>query len=182
MQTKVRTSFPALILLIAFFLLNLATAAIADQQTVSAGYGLGSLNNNNQIGHLWYNDYYDFAQIAYGYEKTISGKFNLLVEPFLAFVNRPTSGLDVGVTVGGKYYFGPANHRGFFVAVGGGGAYTTVKFEEQGTHDLFVLQGGLGYQWQRLFVEGKFRHYSNGGFSSPNQSINATVVSVGFAF
>jgi hypothetical protein len=157
-------------------------AALADQQTISVGYGTGTLNNSAQVGHLWGNDYYDFALITYGYEKTLSGKFNLVVEPFLGVVNRPASGVDLGFTVGGRYYFGERNHRGLFATVSGGGVYTTVKFEEQGTHDMFVLQGGLGYKWEKLFVEGKFRHYSNGGLSHPNRSVNATIVSVGYAF
>ena len=118
-----------LLLFLALSLPLLPSTVLADQQTLSAGYGLGILNNNRQIGHLWDNEYYDFGQIAYGYEKTLSGKFNILLEPYIAVVNRPESGLDLGFTVNGRYYFGRMNHRGFFATVGGGGAYTTVKFE-----------------------------------------------------
>lgn len=140
------------------------------------------LNNTRQVGHLWDNDYCDFGQIAYGYEKTLSGKFNLLLEPYVAVVNRPASGVDLGFTVNGRYYFGRMNHRGFFATGGGGDVYTTVKFKEQGIHDLFVLHGGLGYKWERLFVEAGFRHYSNAGLAHPNRSVDAAIVSVGCAF
>ena len=61
------------------------------------------LTNTRQVGHLWDNKYYDFGQIAYGYEKTISGKFNILLEPYAAAVNRPESGLDLGFPVNGRY-------------------------------------------------------------------------------
>ncbi len=157
-------------------------AAMADQQSVSIGYGLGILNNDAQIGHLWYNGYYDFAQVNYGYEKQLSGKINLLLEPFAAFINRPTAGLDVGFGLSAKYYFGSQNHRGFFVTAGTGAVYTTLNFEEQGTHGLFILQGGIGYQWKELFVESRLRHYSNAGLASPNKSVNASTFNVGYAF
>lgn len=182
MKMLTRSCLLALLVLTVFSLLSLPGVARADQQTVSAGYGLGIFNNARQIGHLWYNDYYDFAHITYGYEKTLSGKFNLLVEPFAAIVNRPVSGVDVGFTVGGRYYFGEKNHRGFFATVSGGGAYTSIKFEEQGTHDLFILAGGAGYKWEKLFVDARFRHYSNGSLSHPNNSVNAVIMSVGYAF
>ena len=182
MQTKTYRCFLAFLLLAAFSVLLVPCGALADQQTISIGYGLGTLNNSSKIGHLDSGDYYDFAQITYGYEKTISGKFNLVLEPYVAVVNRPDAGVDVGLAVGGRYYFGGKNHRGFFATVSGGGAYTSVKFEDQGTHGLFILQGGAGYKWEKLFVEAKFRHYSNGGLSHPNRSVNATIVGVGYAF
>jgi hypothetical protein len=182
MQTKARLCFLTMLLLLIFFLPLFSCTVLADQQTISLGYGLGVLNNTRQVGHLWGNDYYDFGQIAYGYEKTLSGKFNLLIEPFVSIVNRPKTGLDFGLTLNGRYYFGPVNHRGFFATVGGGGVYTSIKFREQGTHGLFVLHGGVGYKWERLFVEGRFRHYSNASLAHPNRSVNATIVSTGYTF
>ena len=173
--------FTRLLLAVSFFGL-LPCVALADQQTISVGYGMGTLNNSSKLGHLDSGDYYDFAQITYGYEKTLKGKFNAVIEPYVAVVNRPSTGLDAGVAIGGRYYFGEKNHSGLFATISGGGVYTTIKFEDQGTHAMFVLQGGLGYKWDKLFVEGKFRHYSNGGLASPNRSVNATVVGVGYAF
>ena len=179
---KTHSYFLALLLLLALCLSLLPCAVRADQQILSVGYGIGVLNNTRQVGHLWGNDYYDFGQVAYGYEKTLSGKFNLLLEPYVAYVNRPETGLDLGFTVNGRYYFGQTNHRGFFGTFGGGGAYTTIGFQEQGTHGLFVLHGGLGYKWERLLVEARFRHYSNAGLAHPNRSVDAAIVSVGCAF
>jgi hypothetical protein len=181
-QAKVRLCFITMLLFLTFLLAPRPCTVLADQQTISLGYGLGVLNNTRQVGHLRGNDYYDFGQIAYGYEKTLSGKFSLLIEPFVSIVNRPKTGLDFGLTLNGRYYFGPVNHRGFFATAGGGGACTSIKFHEQGTHGLFVLHGGVGYKWERLLVEGRFRHYSNAGLAHPNRSVNATVVSAGYAF
>jgi len=182
MRLKTHPCFCASLFLTAFFVLLSPCAVLADQQEISVGYGLATFNQGADLGRLHRDDYYDLAQVAYGYERTLSGKFNLLVEPFVAIVNRPTSGLDGGLTVSGRYYFGEKNHGGFFVTAGAGGAYTSVAFEEQGTHGLFILHGGIGYKWERLFLEGRFRHYSNGGLASPNESVNASIVSIGFVF
>jgi hypothetical protein len=118
----------------------------------------------------------------YCYERTLSRKFNVLLEPYVAVVNRPERGLDLGLTLNGRYYLGETNHKGFFVTFGGGSAYTSIKLEEQGTHGLFMLHGGLGHQWEWILLEAKFQHYSNGGLARPNRSINATPVSVGYVF
>jgi hypothetical protein len=182
MNVKIRRWVTLVFLFAAFALSFFPFPAIADQQAISFGYGLAALNKSSDLGHLMEGDYYDFAQITYSYEKALSGKFNLVVEPFVGIVNRPTSGLDIGVAIGGRYYFGEKNYQGLFATISAGGVYTTVDFEEQGTHGLFVLQGGIGYKWEKLFVEGKFRHYSNGGLSHPNTSINAGILGVGFTF
>jgi hypothetical protein len=182
MRIKTHSCVFTILLLLVFFLSFFTRSVLADQQIISLGYGLGVLNDSRQVGHLRDNDYYDFVQLTYGYEKRLSGKFNLLVEPFILIVNRPDAGLDVGLTLNGRYYFGPVNHRGFFATLGGGGVYTSIAFHEQGTHGLFVLHGGIGYKWERMFVEGRFRHYSNANFAHPNRSINATTISAGYSF
>jgi len=183
MNVKIRRWVPLLFLFAAFTLSFFPFPAIADQQAISIGYGLAAYNNHSSdLGHVRNGDYYDFALITYSYEKLLSGTFNLVVEPYVGIVNRPASGLDIGVTIGGRYYFGQMNYRGLFATISAGGVYTTVDFEEQGTHGLFVLQGGIGYKWEKLFVESKFRHYSNGGLASPNRSINAGIVGLGFTF
>ena len=182
MNMKIRSWAPALFLFAAFALSFFPGPVLADQQAISIGYGLAAFNNSSDLGHLMNGGYYDFVQITYSYEKLLSGKFNLVVEPFVGIVNRPASGLDVGAAIGGRYYFGEKNYQGLFATISAGGVYTSVAFEEQGTHGLFVLQGGLGYKWEKLFLEGKFRHYSNGGLAHPNKSINAAILGVGFTF
>jgi hypothetical protein len=173
---------PTLIILILGFLIFPFTGH-ADQQGFSVGYGFGLLNKSMEFGRLrGTNGYYDFAQFTYAYEKNLAGTVNLLLEPFLAVINRPDNGLDTGLGVSGKYYFGKKNHEGLFLTLGTGASYTTVAFQEQGTHLLFILQGGIGYQWQHFYIENRFRHYSNGGLSSPNRSVNANIVNVGWFF
>jgi hypothetical protein len=180
--TRPRSRFAFFFVLLALSLFLSPRPSLADEQTLSVGYGLAALNDTRQVGHLWDNLYYDFGQLSYGYEKTVSGKFNVILEPYAVYVNRPVMGADFGLMLNGRYYFGSKNDRGFFLTGGGGGVYTTVKFTEQGTHTMFVLDGGLGYRWHRPFVDVRFRHYSNAGLSHPNRSIDAVVTSVGYAF
>lgn len=132
MRINVRSRFLILVLLLVIPLSFLPSTALADQQEISVGYGLGTLNKNADPGHLHSGDYYDFVQIAYGYEKLLSGKFNILVEPFVAIVNRPQSGLDGGLTLNGRCHFGQENYTGLFVTAGFGGAHTSVDFEDHG--------------------------------------------------
>lgn len=44
------------------------------------------------------------------------------------------------------------------------------------------MEGGIGYRYARFFIENRFRHYSNGGTTSPNRSVDADVLSVGVYF
>ncbi|MGD9576956.1 MAG: acyloxyacyl hydrolase [Syntrophorhabdus sp.] len=66
--------------------------------------------------------------------------------------------------------------------LGGGSAYTSINFKEQGTHFLFILHAGLGYKWNDFFGENRFKHYSNGSTATPNRSINANIIMVGMYF
>ena len=169
--------------LVLFILLLLPRPGFCDQHNLAIGYGFGELNKNTEFGRLrGDNGYYDFAVLTYGYEKQMAGTLNLLIEPFAAFINRPATGLDGGMGIGGRYYFGANNHTGFFVTAATGPAYTSVAFCEQGTHFLFMLQGGIGYKWKTFSVENRFRHYSNGGLASPNRAVNANIVTVGWVF
>ncbi len=61
-------------------------------------------------------------------------------------------------------------------------AYTSIGFKEQGTHLLFILQGGVGYRYKSFFVEDRVRHYSNGGTARPNWSVNSNILSIGTNF
>ncbi|HAR97128.1 MAG TPA: hypothetical protein DCR97_14375 [Deltaproteobacteria bacterium] len=57
--------------------------------------------------------------------------------------------------------------RGLYLGPQIGVAYTTIKFEEQGTHLLFLLEATLGFRYEGLFVENGFRHYSKAATASP---------------
>ena len=65
------------------------------------------------------------------------------------------------------------------MTAGPGMAYTTVGFQEQGTHLLFILQGGVGYRYKNFFVEDMIRHYTNAGIATPDSSVNSNILSVG---
>lgn len=150
---------------------------------VSVGYGFGFLNKDAGPGELSdAHGHYDFVQVSYALEQPLYQKLVFLAEPFVAFVNRPVDGMDAGVGLSLKYYFSKDRKRSFFVTAGTGAAYTTVAFSEQGTHMLYILQGGVGYRWNRFFVEDRFRHYSNANTASPNRSVNANIINIGMLF
>jgi hypothetical protein len=95
---------------------------------------------------------------------------------------QPFQGIDVGFDLVLRWYPSNKARSGLFFDVGAGVAYTSIAFEEQGTHLLGILTGGIGFQYKSLFIEDRFRHYSNGGTASPNRSMNANIISVGMYF
>lgn len=156
--------------------------AFSANESISVGYGFGLFNHSG--GKLEDGKHYNFVQVAFSTEKALSKdkKFNLLLEPFAAYVIDPNSGADFGVNVAVRYYFGSKEYEGFYVTAGSGLAYTTIGFKEQGTHLLFTLHGGVGYKYKNFFIEDRFRHYSNAGLASPNKSVNANIVNIGYTF
>ncbi|HQM82051.1 MAG TPA: acyloxyacyl hydrolase [Syntrophorhabdaceae bacterium] len=154
-----------------------------SDNAIAVGYGFGMFNLDPKFGKLrGDNGSYYFYQLAYSREKALVKNLHLLMEPFAAYVSDPDSGLDAGMTASLKYYFGKEKMKSFFATAGAGAAYTTIKFEEQETHFLFILQCGIGYRWNKYFIEARFRHYSNGGTERPNRSINANIVNIGMHF
>jgi hypothetical protein len=160
------------------------TAGQAFDQGVTIGYGLAAYNKHTHLGTIEGGRGYDFVQLTYLLERPCRDHLPLavFVEPFAAYVARPNDGVDVGFYTGLKYYFLNTAKSGFFLTAGTGMAYTTTYFEEQGTHLNFTLEGGVGYRHAQFFIENRFRHYSNGATASPNRSVNANVLSVGFYF
>ena len=158
-------------------------AAFSGDQGLSIGYGIAAFNEQRSFGHLEGGKPYSFIQTTYFYDKPFSTKeLALLFEPFGAYVARPTNGFDLGFDLGLRYYPLRSDTGGFYITAGPGLAYTTIGFQEQGTHLLFVLQGGLGYRYNNFFIEDRARHYSNGGLARPNWSVNANILSIGTRF
>jgi hypothetical protein len=153
------------------------------EQALSLGYGIAAYNTDKHLGRLDGGNYYDFIRASYQYEIPVLAKrFALLMEPFASYVNRPTPGAEAGIGLGLRYYLFGSSNNGLFVTGGPGMAYTSVAFQEQGTHLLFILQGGIGYRYKDFFVENKIRHYSNGSTARPNWSVNSNIVSFGVYF
>jgi len=162
----------------------LAEPASALEQALSVGYGIAALNPELHLGRIEGGRAYDFFQVTYLLERPCRDYLALAVflEPFASFVNRPDQGVDAGLYTGLKYRLSGAEKRGFFFTAGTGMVYTTVGFKEQGTHLNFTLEAGAGYRFGRFFIEDRLRHYSNGSTASPNRSINANVLTIGFYF
>jgi hypothetical protein len=158
------------------------TKGYAAEQGLSVGYGFAALNERTGTGIVEGGKYYDFFQFAYLYEMPFWSTVSAVIEPFAASINRPESGFDGGFDVLGRWYPCNVGASRLFVDLGAGIAYTTIKFEEQGTHLMGVLAGGIGLRYKQFFVEDRLRHYSNGGTASPNRSVDANIVSVGMYF
>lgn len=178
-QPPIRVFIPAVCLIFSCFVfINVCPA----ENAVSLGYGFGAWNGCG-TGRIEQKAPYDYATFSYLYEKPFASAIALVFEPFLNLVNRPDYGLDAGFNVYAKAYvpeFSPGS-RLYFTA-GTGMAYTTVQFKEQGTHGLFILQGGIGYRAGRFFIENRLHHYSNGGLAKPNRSVNSNLVMIGCYF
>ena len=113
----------------------------------SLGYGFAAFNQGRQGGRVEGGKPYNFVQAVYVYEKPFSSKeLALLVQPFASYVNQPATGVDLGLGLGLRYYPLVAEN-GFYLTGGTGSAYTSIGFQEQGTHLLFILQGGIGYRY-----------------------------------
>jgi hypothetical protein len=160
-----------------------STAVLRAEQALSLGYGIAAFNTEKHVGRLGGGNYYDFIRGAYLYEKPLlEKKLSLAIEPFGSYVNRPTAGAEGGLGVGLMYYPFRKGNDGFFISGGPGIAYTSVQFQEQGTHLLFIVQGGFGYRYKDFFIENRIRHYSNGGTVRPNWSVNSNILSIGFYY
>jgi Lipid A 3-O-deacylase (PagL) len=177
-----KRSVPWVGLICLFFLLN-PISSFSAEQGLSAGYGFAFLNPGKRTGHLQDSKQYDFFQLTYTYERDTGLKnLAILAEPWAAYVNRPADGADVGFNLGIKYYLTKNERWRPFVTAGVGIAYTTIRFEEQGTHLLFALQAGVGFRYKNFFIEDRMRHYSNGQTAYPNRSVHANIIAVGYYF
>ncbi len=172
---------PVFAVLFYLVLMILPLSASAQSHALSVGYGFGLLSNDRTIGHIEEGGY-DFVNLTFQYERSLSPLLGLIVEPFASYTINPEDGIDVGATLLLKYRFQRKQNNAFFVTIGGGTSYTSINFKEQGTHFFFIIQGGIGYRWKNFFVENRFKHYSNGGTETPNKSINSNIVMVGMYF
>lgn len=179
MKTATRGMLLSLVMCIFFPL-----AVSGADHGISVGYGIAAFNLHKHTGRIEGSRIYDFFQFTYLYERPCRdySQIALFAEPFVAYVNRPSEGIDFGFYAGLKWY--PIDHqnKGLFFTAGTGMAYTTTGFKEQGTHLMFTLEAGVGYRFERFFVEDRVRHYSNGKTASPNRSVNANVITVGIYF
>jgi hypothetical protein len=179
-QLCTQTFTIGVVLLLSLLWFGLADA-ISGESAFTLGYGFG-VGNGSGAGRIENGLHYDFVQLSYVYERPLMKRLILGLEPFANIDNKPNSGLDIGGSLYFKSYLSRRATAGFFLTAGAGGAYTSIKFPEQGTHTPFILHGGVGYRHGRIFVENRFFHYSNGGLVRPNRSVNANIVRIGYYF
>jgi len=177
--------FRTILVVLCFPVFLCVSAAVCPaENALSVGYGLGLFNEGASAGHLGDDGRsYDYALVSFLHERPLTEHVAWVVEPFVKVVNRPENGIDVGFSVSLRGYLPELapGHR-LYLAAGAGAVYTSINFEEQGTHGLFVLVGGIGYRTGRVFVEAQFQHYSNGGLANPNHSVNSGLLRAGWYF
>jgi len=166
-----------------FFLLVSFLPASAQNNGISIGYGFSFLTRNEDKGEVQQDRNYNFEHLTYFHQWPLFRNGYVVLEPFLAYVNRPESGREFGASLLFRYDLKTSDQTSLFFHLGGGGAHSTVDFEEQqGNHNFFILAGGIGFKWGNYFIENRFRHYSNGGLSIPNGSVNANIIMIGLYF
>ena len=167
---------------ILLFIVALPLTCYGQSNGLLIGGGFGFLNGDQPVGKIGgHRDYY-FAQIAYFHEFHLLWNGFLHVEPFLAYIGQPNDGIDAGLNVLLRYYLPVSARNSFFFDFGTGAAYTSIRFKEQGTHWLFMVQGGFGFKWKNFFIEDRFRHYSNAATAHPNRQVNANIINIGIFF
>lgn len=176
-----RTLYGRIATLTMFMLFLWCVHAFGSESALMLGYGFGEWNGSS-TGRIENGFHYDYMGLSYIYEKQFTRKIILGLEPFANIDFRPKTGLDLGCSVNAKYYLSNEAKDGFYLTAGIGGAYTSIRFQEQGTHMLFILHGGFGYRTGSVFIENRFFHYSNGGLARPNRSVNSNTVRVGYYF
>jgi hypothetical protein len=154
----------------------------AMEQGLFLGYGFAALNERTATGEVEGKKKYDFFQAAYFCEIPHWERVSFVVEPFVAYIDRPESGVDGGFDLLLRWYPFDRGRSGLFFDLGAGAAYTSIAFKEQGTHLLGILVGGIGFRYKAWFVEDRLRHYSNGHSAYPNRSVNANILCVGMYF
>jgi len=151
-----------------------------SENSISFGYGFGMFNygitNKIMDGH------YEFYQIAYKHERPFYKGFYLVIDPYLSYIRNPHEGFDISLGFSSRYYLNSEKKNSFFVDLGVGGVYSTLQYGEQSNHAFFLIQGGIGYRWDRFFIENILRHYSNGYTASKNRAIHSNIISIGLFF
>jgi hypothetical protein len=173
-------------LLGAFIFCSLLLLPVVDaapaENGLSFGYGFG-LFNSSSLGKLRAeNGSYNSLQLGLSSERPFYRKLKLVLEPSMTHVNVATEGMEGGLSLLARYYLQQRKEASLFVTLGTGAEYTSVSFVEQGTHLLFLLQGGIGYRWKDFYVENRFRHLSNPGPDRPNRPTSSNIISVGIIF
>jgi hypothetical protein len=169
-------------LLMVLFLLLAPIAAWAQNNGLSIGFGFSFLTPQEDIGKVKEDRSYNFEHLAYFHQFSIFRNGYIILEPFVALVNKPETGLEFGATLSFRYHIPTSERTSLFFNVGGGGAHSTIDFLEQGTRNFFILAGGIGFKWGDFFIENRFRHYSYAHLATPNVSVNADIIMIGFNF
>lgn len=129
-----------------------------------------------------------FATFSVEYEMPVSSHFSVGLRGYPLFVYLPHRTSDdtlygVAGGVAARYYFKEEAHRGWFAEGGGSALWHSRCFRENGSRINFMLEAGLGYQFERDWHDTfKFTHISNASMHHDNAGVNALGLGVGYTF
>jgi len=162
----------------------LPVSVYGQNNGLAIGYGVGALNPHERFGNIPHDQGYEFMQLSYFHQFRLFKNAFFVLEPYFSYTYRTMYGTDLGLGLYLKYNFlnWNSSKNSLYATLGTGGVVTSIHFTDQGSHELFILQGGAGFKWDRFFIDGRFRHYSNGGLATPNTGLQAIILSTGFFF
>lgn len=129
-----------------------------------------------------------FGTFSVEYEMPVSSHFTAGLRGYPVFVYEPHRDSDdtiFGVAAGlaGRYYFKEDIYRGWCAEGGGSVLWHSRYFRENGSRVNFMLEAGLGYQFERDWhATFKFTHISNAGMNDDNAGVNALGLGLGYTF
>jgi lipid A 3-O-deacylase len=153
--------------------------------SLESGFGLDSLVGRHN---------HDLALASIRYGGTLGGvvgeshwyrgNWEVLGELFGGAQYQPRTAYVVGATPLLRYTFATGTKWSPFLEGGFGPSFTDIGRPDLGSTFEFNIQGDVGvhYFWnqhQALTLQCRYFHLSNGGLKSPNQGVNACVISIG---
>jgi len=109
------------------------------------------------------------------------------IEPFISYVDRPTSDLESGLSFMLKIGVLPQTSKFQPFLIGGAGLiYITEHTYEEAREFNFIEQAGIGLHYffthdTAFTVQGRYRHLSNADTGYPNRGINNQFVLTGIS-
>ena len=129
-----------------------------------------------------------FATLSDEYEMPETSHFTCGLRAYPLFVYEPHRSSDdtiFGVAGGlaARYYFKEDTYKGWFAEGGSSVLWHSRHFRENGSRVNFMLEGGVGYQFERDWhATFKFTHISNASMNDDNAGVNALGLALGYTF
>lgn len=174
--------------LLAIAILLLSHSAMAWEHGIDFGYGYGKELNTDYVNKGY------FLNLIF-YRLPIDSKLDLNLQGSTAFWKAGTATHNklytVGLGIGFRAYFTRSGWLSPYIAASVSPSYISTKqFGEKRQGSLFAFQDTVGFGFEvgpqgghKLEISYMFIHYSNAGFSQPNNGYDIPmVISIGYLF